>query len=233
MPTRVRFLLLLCASAWPATVLAQLQSVLAERSIEVEYQPRSSAVMVTRVAIGDVDVQCGLMIAPNKLQAVVPFQADGDWLKNLKIYLYNRTDLTIVAVNITLGFPETGDGKTRPQLMYPVQLGRLPSVVAVSGSTGKLIPQDSAREPLKFLPNETLQIDVGNYFDDFKEHIQTFAEINKVFIYVGPFFFESGMRWSAGKFSVPDPERKGRFKRMDDDYFPGDVLRNWPPVSQQ
>jgi hypothetical protein len=75
-------------------------------------------------------------------------------------------------------------------------------------------------------------IHVGDYLGTIRESLERLfpsIEVSKCHISVGTFFFEDGMRWDSGGFAVPDPEHRGRFKRLDDDYFPGNMLRNWPP----
>jgi hypothetical protein len=112
-----------------------------------------------------------------------------------------------------------------------MRLGRLPQVVAFTGRTGQPIAQDPALKPIAFMPGPTLVIHVGEFIDGVRESLadlMPFAEVRKCLIRIGPFYFEDGMRWDSGGFAVPDPERRGRFMRLDDDYFPGNTLLNWP-----
>jgi hypothetical protein len=229
----IAFALLPGMAAWPPSLAAQTQSTGGEKLVEVQgIQSRADAVMITKVTVGDSEVQCGLVVVPNKVQPVTPFQAGSDWLQEMSISLFNRTNRKIVFADVTLEFPETGDGISWPVRVYPIQLGRLPQVAAFSGRTGQPLPQDPARKPIAFLPGPTLVIHVGDYIDGIRESLadlMPFADVSKCLIRIGPFFFEDGMRWDSGGFAVPDPERRGRFKRLDDDYFPGNMLLNWPP----
>ncbi len=53
--------------------------------------------------------------------------------------------------------------------------------------------------------------------------------LNKLNVYRGVFYFEDGMRWEGGRYSVPDPDHPGKFKYLPVDYFPGKRAHNWPP----
>jgi len=57
--------------------------------------------------------------------------------------------------------------------------------------------------------------------------------LTKVAIHIGPFFFEDGMRWNPGSYSLPDPEHHGKFKYLPDNYFPGRRGHNSPPGYNQ
>lgn len=203
-----------------------------QRQVEVEVYTRMNAVMITKVTVGNINVQCGLMTGPHEIQPVTPFQADDDWLQNMTVYLFNRTARTIVAGGITLGFPELGDGQVQPQPMYIISLGRIPALAAVDYKTGKPLEQGD-RSPLTFAPGQTLAIHVGDSFAGIRQTIErrtNLSLISKVFIYVGPFSFEDGMKWIAGCFSLPIPQKPGLFRCIPDkDYFPGDLHNNWPP----
>jgi len=202
----------------------------ADKVIEVDPQHRSDPVMITKVTLGDSEVQCGLIASPFQLQPVVPIQAGDDWLQNVTIYLFNRTNKTVVYVQIVLGFPETGDGIQRPMRVHHITLGQLPPSVAVTGS-GQPIRRDLTRKAMSFAPGQTLLIDVGVYFDQIRASVEpkmAFTAITKCIIRRSAFYFDDGMRWD-GEYSVPDPERPGKWKYMDQRYFPGDEHNNWPP----
>jgi hypothetical protein len=236
-PHRRTSLSALCVNAIALALLpgaaAQTQSTGGEKLVETGVaQSRAAAVMITKVTVGDSEVQCGLVVVPNKVQPVTPFQAGSDWLEKMTISLFNRTDRKIVYAEVSLGFPETGDGQTLPMLTHSIQLGRIPEAAAFSGRSGQPLPQDPARKPIAFLPGPTLVIHVGDYLGTIRESLERLfpsIEVSKCLIRIGPFFFEDGMRWDSGGFAVPDPEHRGKFKLLDDDYFPGNMLYNWPP----
>lgn len=67
-------------------------------------------------------------------------------------------------------------------------------------------------------------VHVSDYIDDFEGSLSDFmpvTAITKVNIYRGPFYFADGMQWNLGRYSVPDPSRRGKFKELPADYFPG------------
>jgi hypothetical protein len=233
--SRIGFALLLAAARWPAAgatsaSAAQIQQVMGEKLVEVESHHRDDAVAITKVTVGDRELECGLIVSRSEVQPVTPFLAADDWLQTMTIYLYNRTNKTIVAGQIVLGFPETGDGHTQPQRVYLIDLGRVPEAAAFSGRTGQPIALDPRLKPISFLPGQTLLIHVGDYIDRIRDDVQDLIPltmITKCAIRRSHFFFDDAMRWDIGGFAVPDPEHPGRFKRLDGNYFPG--RKTWPP----
>ncbi len=226
------FALLLGVANW-RSVGAQPHMYAGDKLVEqVEPQHRSDAVMITRITVGATDVQCGLVVGPGQVQPVAPFQAGNDWLQNMTIFLFNRTDKAIVAAHLTLGFPDTGDGRTRGQRVYPMQLGRRPEVDSINARTGQPIRQGLNLKPLAWEPGQTLVVHVGDYIDEIKGQVENdmpLSAVTKLRIHIGPFFFSDGMRWYLGYFAVPDPEHPGKFKNLPDAYFPGSQYQNYPP----
>ncbi|MGA2274993.1 MAG: hypothetical protein ABSH00_15665 [Bryobacteraceae bacterium] len=230
------FGLLVGAAAWANPSVAS--ALAAEKVIEVESQHGSDAVMVTKVTFGNSEVQCGLIVSPTEVQPVTPIEAGDDWLQNLTIYLLNRTNKTIVFGQIALAFPETGDGSPQhPQAVYILTLGRLPESVAFSG-TGQPLRQDPGRQPIWFARGQTLRIRVGDYTEQIRTYVDgvrasgtpSFTALTKCIIRRSSFVFDDGMRWD-GEYSLPDPEHRGKWKRIEGDYFPhdGDRYPPWPP----
>jgi hypothetical protein len=174
-----------------------------------------------------------LIVSPAEVQPVSPFQAGDDWLANTVVTLLNRTSKTVVAGQLILVFPETGDGSIqKPLRVYNISLGRLPASVAFSGSTGKPISQPPAAQPLSFAPGQTLAIHIGDSIAGIVAsvaHDMPFPSVTKCIIRRGAFFFDDGMRWYGTGYSVPDPDNAGKFKPMDRRYFPG--IPSWPPGS--
>lgn len=201
-----------------------------EKLVEVEPQTRDDAVMITAVTVEGSMVPCGLVLRPNEVQPVAPFRAGNGWLQTMIISLFNRTNRTIVAASLTLGFPETGDGRVQPQHAYHLDVGRVPAVDAFTGN-GQPIRIDPNRKPLAWAPGQAFTIHVGDFIEELKAEMEDslpVATTTKVSIHIGPFFFEDGMRW-YGSFAVPDRGHPGKYKALPDDYFPGNQLLNWPP----
>lgn len=202
-----------------------------EKLVEVEPQTRDDAVMITAVKVDGSMVPCGLVLVPNEVQTVAPFRADSDWLQTMTISFFNRTNRTIVAAFLTFGFPETGDGRVRPQHAYHMDVGRVPAVDAFTGK-GQPMRIDPNRKPLAWEPGQTFTIRVGDFIKELKAEMEgdlPVAAISRVSIHIGPFFFQDGMRWFAGVFEAPDRGHPGKYRAMPDDYFPGNQLLNWPP----
>ena len=225
--------LLIEIGKWPRVTTVQAQAATGEKVIDLmEAQTRGDPVEITKVTVGDTDVQCGLLVRPAEAQPVTPFLAGSGWLRETTIFIFNRTNKTIVAAHLTLTFPETGDGHVKSVAAFPLRLGRLPAADSINGRTGQLIVQDSNQKPLMWAGGETLVIHLGDFADDIQNQIESelpLETVTRLRIHIGPFFFADGMKWSAGIFATPDSEHPGRFTNMPEDYFPGSPLVNWPP----
>ncbi|MGD0870210.1 MAG: hypothetical protein ABSB88_11705 [Bryobacteraceae bacterium] len=222
--------LLLVMASVPATA-AQ-----AERQIDCGVAVTNDGVVITRVTVGNVVVPC--MAAPGPpdgrgpYQSAPPFQADDDWLQNVTIYLFNRTNKTIVWAGVQIGFPQTGDGRSpaTPQHTYNITVGRRPAVANFSPRTGQPMPLHDI--PLSFAGGRTQAIRLSEYIDQIRYTIQDalFAPVTSIRINPAYFIFDDGMSWSpGGHFATPDQEHPGKWKPMPHDYFPGNVHANWPP----
>jgi hypothetical protein len=71
---------------------------------------------------------------------------------------------------------------------------------------------------LNWEPEQTIVVPVSDYMPE---------------IYLGDFYFADGMQWNLGRYSVPDPDHRGKFKPLHADYFPARRGRNWPPGYEQ
>jgi len=224
------FVLLLTAAAAPAWT-AQ-----AERQIDCGVAVTNDGVVITRVTVGHMIVPC--MAAPGPpdgrgpYQPAPPFQADDDWLQNVTIYLFNRTNKTIVWAGVQISFPQTGDGlsPSTAQRTYHISLGRRPAVANFNPRTGE--PMRLEGTPLSFAGVGTLAIHLGDHSDQIRNHIQDVlpGPVTKIRINPGEFIFDDGMSWTpGGHFSVPDQDRPGHWRPMPYEYFPGNVHANWPP----
>ena len=165
-------------------------------------------------------------------QPVPPFQPGDDWLQNVIIYLFNRTNKTIVHAAVLIDFPQTGDGSSPATATrsYNIGLGLRPAVANFSPRTGKPMPQDAP--PLLFPGGQTLAIPLHDHADRMWDSVRDklSAPITRIKIELAYFVFDDGMSWSqGGHFSVPDQEHPGKWRPMPDDYFPGNVHANWPP----
>lgn len=194
----------------------------------------TDAVMITSITVADKSVDCGLFVKPPRvIQPVAPFQAGSDWLQQMAISLFNRTNKTIVSGTITLQFLDTGDCRTQPCAADQIHFGQVPAVDAYYGRTGQpLKPEHPEQPPLNWKPGQTLTIHVGDYMDEIERSLENHlavSSVSKVAVHIGPFFFEDGMRAVGPFYSVPDPEHHGKYQYLPQNYFPGKRETNWPP----
>jgi hypothetical protein len=187
-------------------------------------------VVVTKITLGDVTVQPGRFIKPvgEAQDPVTPFTADDNWVQNLTIYLFNRTNQTIVQAAFTFSFPETTDWTTHYRPVSRLYLGRIPTSVAFD--KGMPISQRSGSQSILFRPGQTMAIRLGDYIDQIKADIEPtrpLAALTTLEVGLAGFFFEGGLRWD-GSFRVFDPQGS-TWRRVDDpNYFPGDPDARWP-----
>lgn len=192
---------------------------------------RMDAVVITKVTVAGQEVQCGLRLGPDYKQTVTPFQAGDDWVSQMDIYLFNRTNKTIVYGDVPLGFPDTGNGHTEPQVLYGIHFGRMPDAYwRWKGRPGAIDPK---LKPAAFAPDQTFVLHVADYIDAIRarvEQVMPLFVVTKVDVLFGNFYFDDGMYWGGSGFYVPDPARPGKYKQLDPGrFFPGRSSRNWPP----
>lgn len=198
----------------------------------------TDAVLISNVALAGKTVECGLFIKPTVVQRVTPFQAGSDWLREMTISLINRTNKTIEFGSIIFHFLDTGDcSSAQPCVGASLTFGQMPAIDAYEGRTGRPIkPEHPERPPLDWKPEQTIVVHVSDYIDEMERNLADFmpvTAVTKVNVYRGPFYFEDGLQWSVGRFSVPVPDHPGKFKELPADYFPGKRGRNWPPGYNQ
>ena len=211
---------------------AQTNPNAGEKLVEITPEHRSDAVMITKITVGDVNVQCGVIINPHEMQPVLPFQAGSDWLQNMTISVFNRTDKTIAAFYMEVVFQQTGDGRVAPRRAHPIWVGQLPKIDAFNGRTGQPLRPHPERKPIAWQPGQTFAIHLGDYIEDVQANLadlMSLTSVNQVLIRISPVFFEDGMRWESGGFSIPDGDHPGKFQYLPDNYFPGNQYHNWPP----
>jgi len=217
----------------PVIAGAPARAAQAERQLDCGVPVRNQAVVIAKVTLGDTEVFCHGVLpqnGPGPWQRAPAFMADDDWPQNLTIYLFNRTDKTIVWGMITLGFPQTGDGSTRATAMrtFELTLGRRPAIANLDRA-GRPMPVEGA--PLSFRGERALAVHLGDYISQIQHRISDVlpVPVTTISVISSMFIFEDGMRWSSGaQFAVPDQDSPGRWKPMPFGYFPGDVHANWP-----
>lgn len=195
-----------------------------------EIQNVWDAVRITKVAVGDQQIQTGISGARGEVKQGTSFQADEDWLKNMTISLTNRTDKPIVCAQLRLWFPDTGNGTTaQPMANYAITVGRRPKS-SLYHADGSKIPPDPAKKVLLLAPGETLVIHVGDYIDSIRPTIENlgntpFSHVTRLNIEPTDFYFSDGMRWVGHAYYLPDPHHPGKYTKLGDTFFPGNAAR--------
>lgn len=213
--------LTLPAAGWTAT--------LGTKTVDLDFLiTKFDAVAITKVTVGGQQIQAGLGDAFGKQRkAGRPFEADEDWLRNMSIFLTNRTDKVIVCAEIELLFLDTGDGTTpdRAVTTYTITVGQRPEWSMYFRNGTKRTP-DPAWKPLSLAPGKTLEIRVADYIDAIQSLVEErmlFSQLTRVFISRQDVYFEDGMRWDAVArgYYVPEPSHPGHYTKLADDFFPG------------
>jgi len=218
-------------------ITAPAMAAQAERQIDCGIAITNDAVVITKVTLGTKEVPCMWSPGPPNgrgvYQPAPPFQADDDWLQNVTIYLFNRTNKSIAWVWVDIGFPQTGDGLSQAtsQRTYQIILGQRPDAANFDPRTGQPMPVQGT--PLSFAPGQTLEIHLGEHFDRIKERTRDrlFAPLTSVRVSPVHAFFVDGMGWNPSSYQVPDPEHHGKWIHMPMGYFLGNASANWPPAT--
>lgn len=199
----------------------------------------TDAVMISNISIAGKTVECGLFIKPPLvIQPVTPFQASPDWLRDMTISLVNRTNKTIAFGGIIFHFLDTGDcSLAQPCVGADLYFGQRPAIDSFDGRTGHpLKPEHPEAPPLDWRPERTLVVHVSRHMTEIEKRLSDsipVTEVTKMNVYLGSFYFDDGMQWYPGSYSVPDSIHPGKFKRLPADYFPGRRGNNWPPGYEQ
>jgi len=193
--------------------------------VEIEPHIPRFAAWVVKVTVGTQVVTPG-EYRPHKGPSGVPFQAGDDWLKELTFTIKNRSTKTFVWLTFGVSFPDTltpcsesitGECETG----MGVDLGRIPENAAYT-LEGKKLNQGS-KQPINFGPGQEMEISLAPYADELRrkiEEYQPFSTVSRCFINVNLGYFEDGMMWSLGDYSVPDPSRYPWYKPVDDSQIP-------------
>jgi hypothetical protein len=223
----------------PRVALAETPPAAGGKLLEVAPEGMLVPVWITKVTVGG-----KFLLAPDAMNPswlpnqIIPrqrFSASDDWLKDMTIYVENRTDKPVAWLSIALQFPETGNGRTQPTWIYRIQRGRIPAVDAsnVSARSGKPLYFGPDATPLELQPGQVLAIHVGDYIDKIKAYVETAMPLTFVtncYIYFDACLLDDGERWVGGVFSAPDPANPGKWIYQRHHYFPGDMHKYLPNV---
>jgi hypothetical protein len=198
-------------------VKAQDNPMPGAKYVDIELDSPRYAAKVVKVTVGRQVVTPGYYHNP-KGPFAVPFQAGDDWLSELTFTIRNRSSKTFVFISFDIVFPEA---RARIGLGQVVELGRIPEVDAYTVQGNKI--GQGGKLPLDFRPGQEMKISLAPYADELRrkvEELQPFSTISRCFINLSHGFFEDGMLWSLADYEVPDPNRRGWFKPVDDSEIP-------------
>jgi hypothetical protein len=220
--------LVLCWRIAPAAG-ATNGKTLGTKMVYIDAQYWVDPVTITKVTVGDQQVQPGLSTGAREVKPGTPFQADEDWLKNMSVILKNRTDKVIVRAEIMLYLLDPSQLVTA----HTIMLGHRPEVASFTKS-GQKLPPEPDKQALFLAPGQTLVVRVGDYVDEIQSIVEEkvlFSQVTRAAIQRTRFYFADGMRWDdLVGFGVPDPKHPGEFTNLNKNtYFPGDPHQNWPP----
>ncbi|HEV2305073.1 MAG TPA: hypothetical protein VGR93_06110 [Candidatus Acidoferrales bacterium] len=193
------------------------------RRVRLELYRPDDPVRIVRVMDGDQDVTPGTR--PFKVWQGKPFQAGDDWVKNLTVVIKNLSNKEIVAANIMIDTPTTGETETFEIVGSTISLGRRPPMYVRGASSGKeylLKPGPAA--PLHISPGQELTVPLAPYYADIKQAVEAARPMWSVtvcWIRLRDFFFSDGTWWSADSFKKPDPSSPGKYIGMTANEFWG------------
>jgi len=197
-----------------------------ERRVEVPLTVRWSPVVVTKVTLGDTIVQAGRMLRGVMADPVTPFQAGDDWIQNLTLHLYNRTNKSIVYAELHLVFQEARE--VRPDLagIVPLRLGRIPRTDA--GTPRQQLP---GPQQISFSPGHTMVVRLSDHIVQIRvllQRIMPLATATKLKVVLDHIYFADGMHSLRDTYRIADTPKPGKEQRMEPNYFPGDMNLSWP-----
>ena len=164
---------------------------------------------------------------------MTPVPADDNWLQKISLTLLNRTNKSIAYIQITLAFPETGDGSYQsPMRAAVLTLGQMPSGVAFNGS-GQPLKSAGAAQPLNLAPGQALTVNTADYANQIGTAVSSLpmSGVTKVVVRRTAVIFSDGMRWDEQGYAVMPSNNPGHWQRLDRTFFPGTAV--WPPESNQ
>jgi len=224
--------LVLGGPCWVSAPVAVGGNSVGTKSVRVDALiTRFDAMTISKVTVGDQEIQPGRRSGPRGVESGAPFQADDDWLKNMSITIKNRTDRVIVCVEVQLSFPDLGDGTAeRPATVYTIRVGQLPEWALYYRDGTKMGP-DPAKKPLLLAPGKTLEIRVGDFIDQIRPVVEErlpFQQVTRVDISRHFVYFQGGMRWDGASYEIPTTDHPGYYTKLATDYFPGNPSQ-YPP----
>jgi hypothetical protein len=150
-----------------------------------------------------------ITVGGTNIQAGVPVQLQGHWLRQLRLTVRNISTKTIVNAHCDLWFPETGRGTTTsPIFSVPLNLGRPPDAAFYrkDGTRIDIPPSISKTEPISIPPGGemTFAVQEAEPQDDQAVASQeSGGSVGKVTIYVSMVYFSDDSRWMSQTYYAP------------------------------
>jgi hypothetical protein len=147
------------------------------------------------------------------------FRAGNDWLKHLSLVVRNRTSKNIVYVAMLLRFPETKANGAA--ISDDIEFGRIPANAAFTGSGQKL--RQGSDKPIFLPPGQAMAFSLAAHDGELRRSVEFYRPFSTVSLCVIEFevYFQDGMQWFGGGYSIPNRTHPGRFIPMGFGYFPG------------
>jgi hypothetical protein len=227
---------ILAAQTGPRVVHARTDQDSAGPLIGVSSGSLWEPVWITKVSIRDQFLLSpydgNLMPSTGQLMPGQSFAANPDWLRDTTIYVMNRADKPLAWLELALQFPQPGNGRTEPTLIYEIRLGRMPDLDAFDGKGDRIPAEFAGTKPLDLQPGRTLVIHLADYIDQIRTYVRNaiaLAEITRCNIYLAVSEFQDGLRYTGGAYSIPDPNQPGHWRYSPTrQYFPGDAHQYLP-----
>jgi hypothetical protein len=123
------------------------------------------------------------------------------------------------ATRMFVSFPQTK--ASGPTISDNVEFGRIPANAAFTGSGQEL--RQGSNKPIFLAPGQTMVFSHAAHDSELRRSVESYLPFSTVSLCMIEFqlYFEDGMRWGGGAYSMPDPTHPGRFVPMGFRYFPG------------
>lgn len=157
------------------------------------------------------DVKAGT----NSVELNRPFDADGEWIKDISFKVTNQSTKTVTYVAVDLKFSDTSSSDAA--MVRPLMFGVWPDHPT---------PKDV---PISLKPGESIDVAMSAQYQSLKKFLETrgpLARINKLTIVAFVVFFDDGTKWGLGNYFVPDSSSPTGFRMVD---APPGIIRRPAP----
>lgn len=155
-----------------------------------------------------------------------PFHPEGNWLSALHLAVINQSTKTIVALTISIDFPETGNGSRFSPIVGDTMFIGIRPPSHRTTINGEVLPP-MQNKAIAIPPGASLKnIDLGSQFPRYESLLQNSSLKGSLphlcRISISTVSFADGTLWGNGIYQIPDTEHPGHFKLAD----PNDFIAN-------